>query len=206
MEDNLKSGSPIVIGARRVTDWSEVLDSARYTVHKVDLGKEPSKAFKYSMLMSEHSPIRMLQYVVTMSEVPCWVSQHIARHDAFACHQVREGASETHFVATSRTDRTGIPRNKMPQDAPVGHRIFLNAQDLINISERRLCRLASPETRGVWLRVKEAIGEIDPEMRDVMRPTCVYRGFCPERECCGYANTEAFRKEVEEYRNLIGRK
>jgi hypothetical protein len=30
---------------------------------------------------------------------------------------------------------------------------------------------------------------------------CVYRGYCPEMFGCGYADSEAFRLEVQKYRS-----
>ena len=32
---------------------------------------------------------------------------------------------------------------------------------------------------------------------------CIYRGFCPEMFSCGYHKTEAFQKELAEYRKGI---
>lgn len=189
------------INVRKITDWKEVLNAARFTVNKGDISKEPSDKFKANVLLAEHSPIRTLMFEISMYNIPSWVSQHIARHDAFANHNVREGASDTHFVGTQRTDRTGIDRNKLPQDAPVNHRIFLNAQDLITISRKRLCGCASNETRKVWSDVKRQIGKIEPILSEKMVPECIYRGFCPEIESCGYANSEKFKKELEKYRN-----
>ena len=186
----------------KVTDWDLVLDLARLTVNKNRLNKNPSEDFKKSILISEHSPIRSLQFVIEMKNIPSWVSQHIARHDAFANHTVRESNGDSHFVGTSRTDRTGIDRNKLPQDALVNHTIYCNAQDLITISRKRLCSCASKETREVWQKVKEAIAKIEPTMASVMVRECVYRGFCPEKSCCMYINTTKFSEEVENYHNL----
>lgn len=36
-------------------------------------------------------------------------------------------------------------------------------------------------------------------MTEKMVPECVYRGFCPERGCCGYVNTKNRQKVREEY-------
>lgn len=192
------------VKVRKVTDWTEVLNAARFTVHMNDIDKAPSLSFRNELLTAEHSPVRTLIFEITIKGVPSFVSQHISRHDAFAMHTVREGSSDTHFVATQRTDRTGIDRKKMPQDAPVDHRIFLNAQDLITISRRRLCSCASPETRQVWNMVRDAVREIDPQMADHMVRECVYRGFCTEkRRSCGYDKTEQYEKELREYRELI---
>ena len=108
-----------------------------------------------------------------------------------------------HFVGTSRSDRTGFNRNDLPQDAPVNHTIYCNANDLVNISIKRLCTCASKETREVWKAVKDAIEQIDKPMADAMVPTCIYRGFCPEFDrCCGYVNTDEYKKRLEEYRSI----
>lgn len=196
-------GQTFGVKITRLTDWEIVIDNARFTIHKDDLCKEPSKEFKKKIILSEHSPIRCLDYIIELTDVPCWVSQHIARHDAFAGHTMRDGAEDTHFVATSRTDRhnQGTPRSKMPQDAPVKHRIFLNAQDFINISQRRLCTCASFETRFVWEKVISELKEIDPELASKCVRMCIYRGFCPEIVCCGYSKTAKFQEELYQYRN-----
>ena len=188
---------------KRLTDWSEVLDAARFTVNKKELEKEPSCDFKRKISMAEHSPIRSLIFVVKLYNVPTWVSQHIARHDAFAGHNTREGASDTHYVATQRSDRTGIDRSGLSQEELVAHRILLNAQDLIIISRKRLCNCASEETRYVWEKIKEEVAKIEPELAEVMVRECVYRGFCPEMDCCGYDKSKHFSRMLEEYRSTI---
>lgn len=198
-----KEKTDIVVYVSKATDWDLVLDMARLTVNKDRVFKIPSDTFKKSILLAEHSPIRSLQYVIEIKNIPSWVSQHIARHDAFAYHSVRESCGDVHFVGTARTDRTGINRDDLPQDTPVNHTIYCNANDLINISTKRLCGCASKETRKVWQAVKDAIEQIDKPMADVMIPSCIYRGFCPEgKNCCGYVHTKAFEKRLEEYRKV----
>lgn len=188
------------VKVRRLTGWNEVVNAARFTVNLADIGKEPSEKFKNEILLAEHSPIRLLIYEITMSDIPSWCSQHLSRHDAFAMHNVRDGASDTHFVATQRTDRTGVDRNKLPQDSSVDHRIVLNAQDLINISRKRLCNCASKETREIWGEVRRKVEEIDPAVARHMVRECVYRGFCPEtRAFCKYTDSKKYKTEREEY-------
>lgn len=194
--------SKVRVEVKKLTDWSEVLDAARFTVNKSDLGKEPSIDFKNRITMAEHSPIRSLIFVVTLYNVPSWVSQHIARHDKFAGHTVREGEGDEHFVSTQRSDRTGVDRSELSQEELVSHRILLNAQDLINISRKRLCNCASPETRYVWDLVRYEIWKIEPELASKMVRECVYRGFCPEMECCGYVNTDKFSEHRNHYIHL----
>lgn len=188
------------VEVKRLTDWSDVLDAARFTVNKGDLGKEPSSSFKHKITMAEHSPIRSLIFVVTMYNVPTWVSQHIARHDAFAGHNTREGASDTNYVGTQRSDRTGVDRSELSQEELVDHRILLNSQDLIAISRKRLCTCASPETRYVWQKIREEVAKIEPELATKMVRECIYRGFCPEIECCGYDKSKHFKEMLKLYR------
>jgi hypothetical protein len=82
------------------------------------------------------------------------------------------------------------------------HECEANAQALINISRKRLCGTAATETRQAWLEVKAKVQEVDPVLASVMVPECIYRGFCPEfkSNSCGYADTEAFRQALAEYR------
>lgn len=79
-----------------------------------------------------------------------------------------------------------------------------NAQAFINISRKRLCvGCASPETRMAWTLVIDALREVDPILAEKCVPECLYRGFCSEKKrCCGYVNTEAYKKRLEEYRNM----
>ena len=193
----------VQVSVTKITEWELALDMARSTINKSALRKEPSLEFKQKILIAEHSPIRTQQYLIEIKGAKCWASQHLARHDAFSDHTVRESHGDVHFVGTSRTDRTGIDRDEMKQAAPVNHNIYCNAQDLITISKLRLCRLASKETRHIWEAVKECVEQIDPAVANVMMPSCIYRGFCPEvGNCCGYVNTEAYKKRLEEYRSL----
>lgn len=187
------------VSVRQIVGWDEALDSALWTVNKDGNHKKPSDKWEAAACLAEHSMIREPRYIVEIKGIPCWSSQHIARHDAFAGHTVRE-SHETNFVGTSRSDRTGIDRNKLPQDAPVSHRISLSAQDFITISKLRLCKCASKETRDAWERVIEELSKIDPVLASKCVPSCIYRGFCPEMDCCGYDRTWDFQERLKEYR------
>lgn len=61
-------------------DWKEVVDKARTTVGKEELGKEPSDKFKKKILMAEHSPIRSLIYCFKITNLKSWVATHLVRH------------------------------------------------------------------------------------------------------------------------------
>ena len=106
-----------------------------------------------------------------------------------------------HFVQTQRTDRTGVDRDALPQGALVNHTMRINAQAVINISRKRLCGKASPETREAWLMVLKAIWDKEPELYSVCVPNCVYRGFCPEMDGCGIWESGNYLEYRDEYIN-----
>lgn len=155
-------------------DWREVVDDCRTTVGKDSLGKEPSKKFKREILISEHSPIRSISVKWKWVNIPSWVATHFSRHK-WEC-----------FIKTQRTDRTGADRNKLPQDAPVIMSGDANTQHLIDMAKKRLCYMASPETRKYMEDLKTAIRDVEPEIAGVLVPNCVYRCGCPEMNGCGW--------------------
>jgi len=173
-----------------LTKWSSVLNAARTTVGKEEINKEPTSNWKKRMLLAEHSPIRFILINWKWLSLRSWVSVHFVRHKI----------GIEHFVKTQRTDRTGMARDKFPQDALVDHECIANAQSLINISRKRLCSTASPETREAWKLLLSDLRDKEPELVSVCVPECVYRGFCPELKCCGYAETITYQQRLMEYR------
>lgn len=154
-------------------DWQEVVDDCRATVGKDSLGKEPSAKFKRAILLAEHSPIRDLSVKWAWKSMPHWVTVHWVRHK-WEC-----------FVRTQRSDRTGVQREKLPQDEPQDFTGDANAQHLIDTMRKRLCYQASPETRAYAEDLKRVLHEVEPELSDVLVPNCVYRCGCPEMQTCG---------------------
>lgn len=176
--------------------WDKVKRSARTTISQEGAGKYPTDSWKKNMLLAEHSPIRKIKVSWKWTNIMSWVSVHIIRHWLGIIHWVTT-------QRTDRTDRTGVDRNNSPQSTLVEHECEANAQALINISRRRLCTQASPETRAAWQEVKDEVAKVDPILASVMVRECIYRGFCPEMKCCGYTYTEQYRVELSEYRNKI---
>lgn len=174
-------------------DWEEVANRARTTVGKNELGKEPSDKFKRKILMAEHSPIRGLIYCFKITNIKSWVATHLVRHHV--------GVEK--WVRTQRTDRTGVDRDELPQGALVEMELEANAQALINMSRKRLCTQASPETREVMQEIKKEVSKRDEFLSRIMVKECIYRGFCPEMQSCNYDKTPAFEKELQEYRDTI---
>jgi hypothetical protein len=122
-----------------------------------------------------------------------WVSVHLVRH--------KFGIE--HWVKSNRTDRTGVDRNDLLQSALVNHECEANAQAIINISRKRLCNQASPETREAWQAVIEEIRKVEPELASVCVSDCLYRGWCYEFKSCGYHQTDEYSEKLSEYRKNI---
>jgi len=184
------------VEVKKVVGWDYVLDAARNTVGKDMCGHEPSHQFKINILVSQHSPIQALQFRLLFKNLKSWTSVHFVRHFM--------GISG-HWVQTQRDDRNeqrAESRDDIPQSAPVKHMMIINAQEILYISRRRLCMQASQETRDAWKMVINAIRKTEPELASVCVPECVYRGYCPEFNSCGYCNTKAYKNQLEQYRKL----
>lgn len=154
-------------------DWAEVVDDCRSTVGKESLGRDPSTEFKKRILIAEHSPIRDIIFKWKWEDIKSWIATHWVRHK-WEC-----------FVKSQRTDRTGVNRDKLPQDALVDFVGEANAQHLIDTMRKRLCYQAAPETRQYAEDLKAAITEVEPEIGRVLVPNCIYRCGCPEMQTCG---------------------
>lgn len=198
-------------------DWIRVVNAARRTWGKNPIDHEPSDKFKRQILLAEHSPIRLLEYDFTIEDIRQWVSVHICRHHV-GCekfvHSQRQDINDQVEVITKRLieilKEEGLlregwrERDYMFQGEPNEMDMTCNAQAFINISRKRLCYgCASPETRTAWQVVINALKKVDPILAEKCVPDCLYRGFCTEtKRSCGYANTDAFQKRLEEYRKI----
>ena len=173
--------------------WRQVANSANTTINRAEGTKEPSDKWKKRILLAEHSPIRQLTFKLKWYNLKYWVSVHIVRH--------KFGIE--HFVRSQRTDRTNIDRNELRQDALVEHEIEAGTQAMINISRKRLCKGASPETIEAWKEILKEVQKVDDTVYKACVPDCVYRGHCYEFVSCGYHKTENYKKALQEYREGI---
>jgi len=173
--------------------WRSIADSARTTIG-LDTGEgEPSSTWKWRMLMCEHSPIRKLIVCWKWVSLKYWVSVHFVRHKI----------GIEHWVKTQRSDRTGVNRDEIGQGALVEHECEANAQTIITMSRKRLCRQASPETREAWQAVVTSISKQEPELARACAKDCIYRGWCYEYKSCGYHLTPEYKVELDNYRGGI---
>lgn len=172
--------------------WERALRAARNTVWKGATYKEPSDRFKRELCMSEHSPLRLVEYYIHIPQIPYWMTAHFTRHKI----------GVEWFQSTLRDDRVKheVSRDMLPQGKLVMLDGQANAAELIFMARRRLCRMAHPLTRKMMNMIRTAIKDIDPIVAEFMVPNCVYRAFCPEANGCGYDLTPEFNDLCHFYR------
>jgi hypothetical protein len=89
---------------------------------------------------------------IDLYDIPRFVSDHLVRH-----------IHAQPFVSTGRHDIIQeLPsRHEQRMDDLYNMRLFLNAQEVINISKVRLCRHAEKETRAAWEQVINSLALIE---------------------------------------------
>ena len=191
------------IKIRELTTNQEVLNSARTTVWREDLMKDPTKQFMKDIYMAEHSPISCKMFMIEYHGIKRWIADHLVRHNVgvtpFMSTQ-REGRNEEIMaISIEDNDEVSNPRDEAKQGSLVNLKLLVNAQALINISRKRLCGQAHVETQQVWNKTVRKLKEVDKELAFCCVPECVYRGFCPEKYPCGRTKLEFYKKWRKEY-------
>lgn len=155
---------------KKLTDESLMRRACEFTINF-----QETKMSLYKMYEMEHSPMRTQMFWIEMTDIPTFVSVHFRTHSA----------GITHFVKSNREDRPGHTGD-LGRWQPVNHAMILNAESLINLSKKRLCRKAHEKTVFVMAAIKEAIKMVDKDLPEYMVPNCVYRNKCSEPKPCGY--------------------
>lgn len=159
-------------------DWTRIKNHCRTTDNKEFTGKKATEEFKKKLLISEHSPIRLLEFDWSWKQIPYWVSTEWSRHKF------------EKFISTQRDDRLcdDTPRAEKPQGALVNFDGYANEQNLIDAFRKRLCKMATKEARELAMDFKAALHEKLPDESNVLVPNCIYRMGCPEFKCCKHIN------------------
>ena len=150
-------------------DWLEVKKRALVTIGKT--AKEaPPEEWKRKILEARHSPIRRLFFSFYI-ECPYWVSVHLCRH-----------VHAQPYVLSQRNDRQNYyDREKAPQDQPVCMIWDMNAEELMVVASKRLCKMASKETQDVVRQMCDLVISYCPEFKNVLKPMCEWQnGVCYE--------------------------
>lgn len=154
-------------------DWLEVKRRALVTIGKRPVNV-PDEEWKHDILEARHSPIRRLMFSFYI-ECPYWVSVHLCRH-----------IHSQPYVKSQRNDRqSDYDRTSAPQDATVSMIWDVNAEELMVIANKRLCRQASEETRQVVKMMCELVQKEYPEFKGLLVPFCKHQGgICHEMNPC----------------------
>lgn len=171
---------PGTVSVRKITGTDLMRLACSYTIN-ADSNMTLEKVYQ-----CEHSPLRTQMFVVEMQDIPTFVSVHFVRHK----HGVE------HFVKSNREDRSSHTGD-LGRWQPVNHLMLCNAQALINMARKRLCRKASEETTAVMAAIVAAVGKEDAALAERMVPECEYRRGCREIKTCGLYDKNHPRKVSE---------
>lgn len=157
-------------------DWKRVKNHCRTTDNKDFTENEATDTFKKKLLISEHSPIRLLEFDWSWKSIFYWLSTEWSRHKF------------EKFISSQRDDRLidDTPRGKKPQDALVNFDGYANMQNAIDAWRKRLCFMATKDARELAEDFKIELHKEHPIESDVLVPNCIYRMGCPEFNTCGY--------------------
>lgn len=176
-----------------------------------------------------HSPIRTQIFLVELHDVPAFVVGHLVRHihaipfvqskrtdrggEDFreVCAELAKEVELNCFLTESeqREAEGQIAENirslsdRFDRYAPQSMALLLNAEEIINISRKRLCAKASAETREIVEAAIDKVSECDPDLAKHCVKPCVYCGFCREAKPCGYMKTRIYEKQRENYLKLF---
>lgn len=183
-----------------------------------------------------HSPIRTQLFWIELRNIPLFVASQLVRshvgvqmfqrskrtdrggEDFFAvCDDLAEDVMSIQEVDVCASNKTGkfqamirdeiltLPQ-RFDRRAPTDLAFLANAEALINMAHKRLCRKASVETIGVFERIKAEVMAVDPDLADHMVPMCVFRnGLCTEPKGCGFITTQSGKKALAIYRFTLDR-
>lgn len=168
-------------------DWERCYMLALNTMGKEYVGTKVTDSWKGKILKAKHSPIRTLMFTIKMT-IPSFVSVHFVRHKI----------GVEHYVQSQRNDRqTNYDRELAPQNAMVSHIMEINAEQLMFMSNRRLCGMADKTTRYVMSLICMAVEKCNPEFVGHLKPMCEHLHECPEFSSCGYWDAKNKTKHEE---------
>lgn len=163
-------------------EWKECRQRALVTIYGkgLVLPKEPTSEWKHKILGARHSPIRVLRYSFLIEDIPSNISVHLCRH-----------VHAQPYVSSLRNDRQEVmDGDKAPRNTPVNMILDVDAEELMVMSNKRLCNKAAPGTRQVVKQMCDLAETATPELGGYLVPMCEYTHECYEMQPCGMRNRE----------------
>lgn len=174
-----------------------------------------------------HSNMRTQMFWIELRDIPAFVCGHLIRHTHaqpfVQSRRVDRGGADFSHECNVLADMIGMAYKTDDEDllyraksdvrnlpeqfdrmAPQSMGLLLNAEEIINISRKRLCSCASKETREIWENVVALIEEVDPDLaKHCVKPCVAACGLCREPKGCGFNKTEVCAKMIEGYKKLF---
>lgn len=164
-------------------EWKEVKRRALITQYgkgiyalKNECQIEPPKwEWRKRILNARHSPIRYLRFAFQLEDVPGNVATHLARH-----------VHAQPYISSLRNDRqNAMDGDTAPRNTPVNMILDVNAEELMTIANKRLCKKAAKMTREVVTEMCKLAEKAMPELEGYLVPMCQYHGGeCKEMHPC----------------------
>ena len=165
------------VNITKLTDFSLANLACEFTSNKQNLNVNMEKMYN-----AEHSPAYTQWFWIELMNLPNYVHTHFRTHE-------KNGA--VMFVQTSR-----LPDGTRPKSLKfVNMAMMVNAQHLIQMARKRLCRKADSITRQVMQKIEREMYGVDRALAVNLRANCAYRMGCPEMKPC-YEMKEAPNKET----------
>lgn len=137
------------------------------------------------MILSEHSPSRIVRYLIKIENIPYYAHVHLIRHNV-----------GVQFYVLSQRDDGGFqevtPRDDIPQGAMITMYLDANVQGLLNIAKFRSCYKAHRIVQSFINKLKIALyesensDEYDHMLGKLLLKRCEWNGgYCQEPKPCG---------------------
>lgn len=163
-----------LIKAPTEDDWMEVKRRALITCWKQPVNM-PDSVWKHKILEARHSPIRYLMYSFLIDGIPSNTATHFARH-----------VHAQPYISSLRNDRQEfMDGDTAPRNTPVNMILDVNAEELMVMANKRLCKKAAESTRKVMQEMCRVVIAATPEFCGLLVPMCKYHGgVCHEMQPC----------------------
>lgn len=112
--------------------------------------------------------------------------EYIRRDDFIQyLEKCKKGAAVTNLVWAAIMAIERDVRDMPAADvAPVDMIWYMNAEELLTVASKRLCRKADPATQEIVKKMRTLVLDHCPEFRGLMAPPCAFMDECPEMEPC----------------------
>ena len=166
----------MLIGRPTDEDWIGVKRRALVTVYgDHEFIVPPSSNWKHRILAARHSPIRYLRYSFLGEGIPSNTAVHFCRH-----------VHAQPYCSSLRNDRQCVmDGDAARRDTPINMILDVNAEELMVMSNKRLCMKAAEKTREIMQEMCRLAQEATPELKGLLVPMCEWCGVCREMHPCG---------------------